>query len=199
MKQVLHLAAAAVLALAPAIASAQQGHTITYGRATVNFSQNFQQTLSSLGASLTDLNAVPLANGIGIFEATEGVVDLQTGVAELTTRGGYAVSAGGTFVKVQNLVVDLSNPLTPVVTGIFVINGTVIPRQPIFQLAVPPGTAIPLTPQNGVEILNGFPATLAPAAAATINSIFGGPVLQPNTPIGTVDFYAVLAATNGLL
>lgn len=194
MKLSLRLAAA-VLALAPVFAAAQQGQTIAYGRTTLHYSAGFQQTLGSLGLTVTDLYSNPLPGGTAVFPITEGVVDLQTGVGEVTSSGGNLFLSGANVIKLQNLVLDLSNPATPMITGIFVVNGLVLPREPIFNLQLPAGFTLPLTPQNGVEAVSGFGATLAPAAVATVNHLFGGDVLQNNIPVGTVDLYTVLAVS----
>ena len=199
MKSSLRLAAAAaVLTFAPVFAAAQQGQTIAYGRTTVHYSSSFQQILSTLGAPLTHPSEKPLIEGNAVFPITEGVIDVQTGIGELASSGGNIFTAGANVIKVQNFVVDLTNPVSPVVTGVFVVNGTVLARQPIFTLQLPSGFTLPLTPQNGVEIANGFTATLAPAAVGTINGIFGGPVFQPNTPVGTLDLFGVFAATGSI-
>lgn len=199
MKFFAKLVATAALSLVPALASAQQGHTIAYGRATINFSASFQQTLSNLGASLTDLNLHPFINGVANYQGTQGVIDLQSGIGEFNTNNGYAVSAGGALIQVQNLTFDFSNPSSPVVTGVFVINGTVQSRVPIFNVQVPSGFSLPFTATSGVAQLNGFTLTLAPAAANTINSTFGGPVLQANSNVGSANVYAVLAASGGII
>lgn len=195
MKSLLRLTGVAILALVPAFAGAQQAQTIAYGRTTVNLSSAFQQTIASMGATLTDLNSAPATNGSTVFPIATGVIDLQTGVGELISKGGYLITAGGTVIKIQDFIVDLSTPTSPVVTGVFVVNGTVMPREPVFQLQLPSGFSLPLTPQNGVEVATGFTATFAPAAASTINTVFGGPVIQANAFIGTVDFYGVLAVS----
>ncbi len=171
-----------------------QARTIVYGRTNIQFSGSFQQGLASLGATVTDLSGNALKDGSTLFRATTGVIDLQTAVGEVVHAGGYIVSAGGTTITIQNLILDTTNPAGPVFTGVFSINSTVQGRFPVFSPQPPAGFSLPLQPQQGTAQINGFSLTLAPAAASIINGVFGAEVLPAGTAIGTADVYTVLSS-----
>jgi hypothetical protein len=55
---------------------------------------------------------------------------------------------------------------------------------------------LPLPVQSGVLQVNGLILTLAPATASTLNTLFGGQVVQAGTNIGTANIYVVLSPNN---
>lgn len=181
----------AVLSLTSLSLSAQT-QSVVYGRTTVQFGAAFQQTLSGLGASVTDLQQNSLKNGSAVFVETGGAIDLRTAAAEILHTGGYIFTANGTVLKLQDLVIDATNPAAIAVTALLTVNNSLVGRLPFFLLQ-PPGLSLPLTPQSGVEAISGFTVTFAPAGANAVNSVFGGQFIQPGLAVGTADVYAVLA------
>ena len=91
-----------LLSAAACLPLSAQGKTIAYGRTTIHFNQNFQQMLSGLGASITDLNTNSLRDGAATFRVTSGVIDVQTAVGEVAHVGGYPISAGGATLVLKN-------------------------------------------------------------------------------------------------
>jgi hypothetical protein len=193
MKHVLAKFSVTALVTLASISLPAQTRTLVYGRTTVQFNSSFMQTLTGLGAVVTDLNQNSLKNGAVTFVVKEGSIDLQNAAGEVTHSGGYMISAGGAVLRIQNLVLDTTNGNAPVITGLYVVNDKLVGRLPIFSVQPPAGITLPLTPQTGIEQINGFGLTLAPAAATAINGVFGAQVLQAGTGIGTADVYTVLA------
>ena len=192
--KLLNIIGAFALASSAVFAAAQnETQTIVYGRTTVQFNAGFQQTLANLGATITDTNSAPLKNGSAIFTITEGAIDLKSAAGEVSHSGGYVVTIAGVSVKVLDLVLDTTTPTAPVITGLFVVNNAVLGRLPVFTVQIPSGFSLPLTPQNGVEQINGFGLLLAPGTANTFNTLFGAQVLQAGTSVGTANVYTVLA------
>ena len=192
MKMLKTFLAPAILSLASLSLSAQT-QSIAYGRTTIQFGASFQQLLSGLGASVTDLKQNSLKNGSVVFVETGGVIDLRTATAEISHNGGYIFTANGTALTAQDLVIDASNPAAITVTALLTVNNTFLGRIPFFLLQAP-GVSLPLTPQSGVETIAGFRVTFAPAGANAVNSVYGGQFVQAGAAVGTADVYAVFAA-----
>jgi hypothetical protein len=66
----------------------------------------------------------------------------------------------------------------------------------LFNIQPPAGFSLPLQLQSGVFQENGLILTLAPATATALNNVFGAPVVQAGTNIGTANAYVVFAPIN---
>ena len=188
------LSLTALLAVTPATMLAQT-ETVTSGHTTFS-SSPFLQYVASFGVTVTDLTGKPAQTNPVTFPVTEGALDLQTATGEIVNAGGYIFLGNGNSVRIQDLVLDSTNPATPGVTAIFVINGRLVGRLPLYQASAPAGFSLPLKPQSGIEQIRGLGLTLTKTAAATLNNalIITEPVLQPGSSAGTADVYAVLSS-----
>jgi hypothetical protein len=173
-----------------------QTPSVDFGRTTVQFSSNFASSLQGLGVVVTDLKNNPLQNNAITLRATGGAVDLTTSAGEVEHTGGLLFNASGTIIRVQNLVIDTSNPAAPVITAAFVVNDHFVTRLPVFNIQPPAGFTLPLQLQSGVFQENGLILTLAPATATALNNVFGAPVMQAGANIGTASAYVVFAPVN---
>lgn len=183
--------------LAPAAALVAQANsntnTIVYGRSTLQLNSSFIQGLQGTGAVLTDLSGAPLANNSFVFKISGGVFSLQSLVGEVDHVGGIVATANGVSLRMQNPILDLTHPQTPVVTAVFVLNNVYVGRIALFNLQVAGGTALSPVENSAIQVSN-FQTALAPAAAAYLSQNLGSTV-PANTPIGTTSVYAVFAAS----
>ena len=185
--------------LAPFALHAQTDNTV-YGHTTVAFSSAFTQQLSSFGVTITDLNGNPLPNGTLTLNTLQGVLDLQTAFGEVVFAGGYQVTAPGQTLRVQDLAFNIENATTAYISGVFVVNGSFVGRQPIFVVNQNPvGTvySLPLVPQNGILTFNGFSLGLSPYFISLVNGALGQPALNAGTQVGTSNVYAVVVPPPG--
>ncbi len=193
------LSLAAVVLFAPLALQAQTDNTIS-GHTTVAFNPAFAQQLSSFGITIADLNGNPLPNNTLTLNTLGGVLDLQTAFGEVEFSGGYLVTAQGQTLRVQNLAFSIENATTAFISGVFIVNGTFVGRQPIFTVnRNPVGTVytLPLQPQNGVLTFNGFSLGLSQVFVDLINGAVGQPALNAGTQIGTSNVFAVVAPPPG--
>ncbi len=198
-----HLLSKASLAMALActapIVLAQtpsQTPSVDYGRTTVQLNSGFVGSLQSLGAVVTDLQGNALQNNSVTVLATGGAVDLTTSAGDIEHTGGLRINVAGAVIRIQNFIIDTSNPTAPVITADFVANDHFTARIPLFNFQPPAGFSLPLHLTAGVLQENGLILTLAPATAATLNALFGAQVIPAGITIGTANVYVVFAAQN---
>jgi hypothetical protein len=187
------------LACTPSLVHAQspsQTPSVDFGRTTVQLSASFINSIQGLGAVITDLRNNPLQNNSFTVRATGGSLDLTNATGEIQHTGGLLVNAAGTIIRIQNFTFDTSNPTNLVITADYIVNDHFASRVALFSVQPPPTLTLPLQVQSGVLQLNGLVLSLAPAAASTLNSIFGGPVVQAGTNIGTANVYVVFSPGN---
>ncbi|MDT7815016.1 MAG: hypothetical protein QOJ42_4932 [Acidobacteriaceae bacterium] len=187
------------LACTPSLVHAQspsQTPSVDFGRTTVQLGSSFLNSIQGLGAVITDLRNNPLQDNSFTVRATGGAVDLTTSAGEIEHTGGLRVNAAGTILRIQNLTLDTSNPTNIVITADYIVNDHFASRVALFSVQPPPTLTLPLQLQSGVLQVNGMVLTLAPAAASTLNSIFGGPVVQAGSNIGTANIYVVFSPSN---
>jgi hypothetical protein len=187
------------LACTPSLVHAQspsQTPSVDFGRTTVQFSSSFLNSIQGLGAVITDLHSNALQDNSFTVRATGGAVDLTTSAGEVQHAGGLLVNAAGTIIRIQNFTLDTTNPTNPVITADYIVNDHFATRIALFNVQPPPTQTLPLQLQAGVLQVNGMVLTLAPAAASTLNTIFGGPVVQAGTNIGTANVYVVFSPNN---
>ena len=193
------LGVAAAVTFAPFALHAQTDNVV-YGQTTVALNSAFTQQLSAQGVTITDLNGNVLPNGTLTLNTLEGVLDLQTAFGEVFFSGGYQVTAAGQTIRVQDLAFSIENATTAYISGVFVVNGSFLGRQPIFTVnRNPVGTVytLPLKPQNGVIAFNGFSLGLSPYFINLINGAVGQSGLNAGTQIGSSNVVAVVVPTPG--
>jgi hypothetical protein len=181
------------LALAMTVAAkAQNTSTVEYGRSILVFNPSFTSGIASLGATLGGVGFSSVdSSGVIVFPVVSGAVDLQTGAGEVNHLGGISVIANGISMRLQNLALDTTK--TPVLTAMLVVNNKLVGRIPLFDLAIPAGTSLPLPTTVGVLQLNGFAVTFDATGASVINGIFGAQAVYGGMPVGSLNLYAVLS------
>jgi len=181
------------LALATTVAAkAQQASTVEYGRSILVFNPSFTGGIASLGAQLGGVGFSSIDNtGTIVFPVVSGSVDLQTGAGEVNHLGGISVNAEGISVRLQNFVLDTTK--APVLTALLIVNNKLVGRIPLWDVALPAGTTLPLPTTVGVLQVNGYAVTFDATGASIINGIFGAPAVYGGQPVGTLNLYAVLS------
>ena len=164
-------------------ASAQKTETIEAGRTTVALAPGFVSALESLDVTPGTVSPTRLHNGTVNFPVTGGAIDLDTAVSQILHSGGLTLTAGKTEVTLQSFIIDTTS--APVITGLASVDGKLLGRLPLFDLALPSGITLPLKPHDGRIILKGVEVTLDSTAAAALNSVFHVSAFQGGFKIGT--------------
>ncbi len=175
--------AALAMLVFPHIASAQKTEAIEGGRTTVTFSTGFVSALGSLGVTPGAVSPTRLYNGKVNFPVIGGAIDLDTAASQVLHSGALTLTAGQTRVALQNFIIDTTG--TPVITGLVSVDGKLVGRLPLFDLALPGGITLPLKPRDGQIILKGVGLTLDHTAAGALNSVFRVSAFKGGFGIGT--------------
>lgn len=179
--------AAPVVALAMLVSAnsafAQKTETIEGGRTTVALASSFVSALGSLGVTPGTVSPTQLYNGTVNFPVTGGAIDLDTAASQILHSGGLTLTAGQTKVTLQSFIIDTTS--TPVITGLVSVDGKLLGRLPLFDLALPSGITLPLKPYDGQIILKGVGVTLDSTAAGALNSVFHVTAFKGGFGIGT--------------
>lgn len=192
MKNILsRITAVCALALASLTLHAQSATTVEYGRAVINFDPGFLSAANSLGTQLGGVGFSNFTSGTLVLPTVGGIVDLQTARGEVNLLGGLSVNATSGQVRLQNFVLDTTG--NPMFTAMLVVNNRLVGRIPLFDLATPTGTTLPLQTTVGVLQINGYAVTLDPTGAAALNAAFGIQSIQGGVYVGTMNLYAVLS------
>jgi len=179
--------AAPIVALAMVLSAnnvfAQKTTTIEGGRTTVALSSGFVSALGSLGVTPGTVSPTHLRNGTVNFPVTGGAIDLDTAASQILHSGGLTLVAGQTRVTLQSFIIDTTS--APVITGLVSVDGKLLGRLPLFDLALPRGITLPLKPYDGQIILKGVGVSLDSAAAGALNSVFHVTAFKGGFGIGT--------------
>lgn len=179
--------AAPIVALAMLVsanyATAQKTETIEGGRTTVVLASSFVSALDSLGVTPGTVNPTRLYDGTADFPVTGGAVDLDTASSQILHSGGLTFTAGEIQVTLQSFIIDTTG--TPVITGLVSVDGKLLGRLPLFDLALPGGITLPLKPRDGQIVLKGVVVTLDRTAAGALNSVFHVSAFTGGFGIGT--------------
>jgi hypothetical protein len=141
----------AQVALAAALAILQTGaygqtKQMMFGTTTVNLSFAAVDALGSLGVSVAALGPGQLNGAIASFPITAGELDLMTAKGEIFHSGGLSFTAGGAVVELSNFTIDTT--AKPMLTGAVAVNGTLLGRLPLSDLALA-GITLPIEPASG--------------------------------------------------
>jgi hypothetical protein len=167
----------------PVLASADT-RPIVAGSTDVALDSSFLSALTSLGVTPSIEKPATLTGATAAFPVTDGEIDLDTAKAEIFHEGGLSLTAGSTTVKVFNYIIDTTGG-APVLTAAAVVNGTLVGRIPLFDLALP-SLALPLVPsKKDILSIGNIAVTLSSDAAAALNSAFGVTAFSAGFPIGT--------------
>jgi hypothetical protein len=165
------------------LASAQKTETIEGGRTTVALANSFVSALGSLDVTPGTVGPTRLYNGTVNFPVTGGAIDLDTTVSQILHSGGLTLTAGQTKVTLQSFIIDTTG--APVIKGLVSVDGKLLGRLPLFDLALPSGITLPLKPHDGRIILKGVGITLDSTAAGALNSVFHVSAFEGGFGIGT--------------
>lgn len=174
-----------------------QSQDVAYGRLTVNFSSSFQSSVASVGISVTDLNGNALLNGSTTFTGVGGALDVTTAAGELLHSGGYILTFGSNRVELSSPVIDTTNTLSPMISVLVIVNGSVLRRMPLFTLSAPPGFVTPLLTSAGTVQLTGILLSVAPQMATELNGLLGANVIPSGLAAGTETQYSVFSSYSG--
>jgi hypothetical protein len=164
-------------------ATAQKTETIEGGRTTVTLASSFVSALGGLGVTPGTVSPTRLIDGTVNFPITGGAIDLDTAASQILHSGGLTLTAGQTKVTLQSFIIDTTT--APVITGLVSVNGKLVGRLPLFDLALPTGITLPLKPHDGQLVLKGVGVTLNSTAAGALNSVFHVTAFKGGFGIGT--------------
>jgi len=149
------LATALALTLGMSVTSqvkAQAANQIFGGYTSITFNSSFVASTRESGIFISDLNGNPLPSAktpgelVDNLGTVSGVIDLDTGVTNVSFRGGFLINyVGRTAVRVENLVLRAGTEGSAI-TGDLTENGAFLGREEIFLVNQNPGLVLPLKP-----------------------------------------------------
>ena len=180
------LSAALGLALFAGAAQAAPTADFSRGITVVHPDPVFLGAAESLGVEVAPLKGRSLR-----FPIIAGSLDLESAAGEILHSNGISLSAGETVVELRNFAIDTANEAGPILTGLVVVNESVVGRVPLFDLGLPE-LSLPLEPRYRIGFLSlrGVDLTLTDAAAGALNAIFGVSDFAEGLPIGEASVYA---------
>lgn len=181
----------AMLCLTASMAFAQKTRTINYGLTTVRLSDTFTFAIKSLDVTAGTIEPTRIRDGVVGFPVVSGAIDLDTAAGNILHSGGLTLTAGETQVKLQSFIIDTTGS-SPAITGLVVVNGKLLGRLALFDLALPSGFSLPLDADHGVLQLKGVGVTLDAGAATALNGVFSVNAFAGGLNIGTADVFAIL-------
>ncbi len=197
----LTLAAAVTLTLGMSVTpqlKAQAANQIFGGYTSITFNSSFVASTRESGIFLSDLNGNPLPSATTPGELVDnlgtvsGVIDLDTGVTNVSFRGGFLINyVGRTAVRVENLVLR-ADKRGSAITGDLTENGAFLGREEIFVVNQNPGLVLPLKPVAGVLTLPTLSLGLSPRLIAQVAPIIGSQ-FTPATQVATASPIAVVS------
>lgn len=167
---VLTLAMLVAFATAGSTTFAQQTKTLDEGVTSVTLSSAFVDALTSLSVTPGTVAPTELEHGRVSFPVIGGALDLATAKGNILHSGGLTLNAGDNHVALQSFIIDTT--ATPVITGLVSVNGMLVGRIPLFDITLPPGFSVPLSPDGWVLQLKGVGLTLDPVAAMDLSGVF---------------------------
>ena len=125
--------------------------------------------------------------GIATFPITTGALELPK--AEIDHSGGLFFTDGNTRVVLSSFIID-TTPAQPILTGLVVVNSSIIARIPLFNVNL---SAITVTTKGKKVTISNAVLTLSKESAEAINYTFQPPApFTENFPVGT----ATIKVTN---
>jgi len=185
-------AVSTALALSAPLAIAAPTDPTDGGATTVELAPSFL-------AALTSLHVTPAAvfpghiysdkEGVfARFPITTGEIDLGTVKAEVDHSGGLSLTAGSTVVKLTDFIIDLTGT-TPVLTGLVIVDGSLLTRLPLFNLSLAHAT---VSAKDERVVVGDVAVTLTAGAASALNGVFKITALGEGLAIGTATVRARL-------
>jgi hypothetical protein len=191
MFSVTTLTAAAISVGAASTAVAAPTAGLLSGYTAVRLDAGFTAALTSLSVSLGTLPKSGVYQGQAYFPIVGGAIDLANAKGEIPHAGGLTLTAGATRVELSDFVIDTFGA-APVLTGLVVVNDSIVARIPLFDLVLPPGFAVPLTADRGRFItLSNVGVKLNATAATALNDVFKVKAFAGGFTIGTAKVQTV--------
>lgn len=159
------------------------------GSTTVTLSQQLVAAATSLNLSVSPISPAFGGGATFSFPIIAGTVDLANAKGEIIHGGGLRLSAGGTRVDLKNFIIDTTGA-QPVLTGVAVVNNSVVGRIPLFKLTLP-ALSLPLPSRTSFLFIPNVNLRLTAQAAAALNQSFGVTAFTENFPVGTAQVQAV--------
>lgn len=161
------------------------------GYTAVKLDSGFTAALASLKVSLGTLPRSGVHEGQAYFPIVGGAIDFANAKGEIPHAGGLTLTAGSTRVELSDFVIDTFDA-KPVLTGLVVVNDSILDRIPLFDLTLPPGFTVPLVPERGrILKLSDVGVKLNATAAGALNSVFKVTAFAGGFTIGTAKVQAV--------
>lgn len=197
MKSIAKNLALAVLVLVSTTAFAQKTTTIDSGKTTVTLSTTFVEALSKLEITPGTVDPTRLFNGTVDFPVTGGAIDLDTAKGNILHSGGLTLTKNNTVVTLQSFIIDTTGS-QPQITGLVSVNGTLLGRLPLFNVALPSNFSLPIKPAEFLSLaavqIEGAELTLTSTAAGALNNVFNTEEVPANLNIGTADVLLIASS-----
>jgi hypothetical protein len=191
-KHMMKFALAIALTLASTTTFAQTTVTALLGSTNVALSSTFLNALSSLKVTPGVVYPTILLGTTVNFPIGSGALDLTSAKGNLDHQGGLTLTAGKTTVAIQDFLID-TTASTPVITGLAIVNGELVGRITLFDLAFPSNFKKPIKLVDNVFLnLSSITVTLDGEAASTLNSVFNTTGFKEGLSIGTASVRAVM-------
>lgn len=185
------LTAAAISIGVASTATAAPTAGLLSGYTAVKLDAGFTAALTSLSVSLGTLPKSGVYQGQAYFPIVAGAIDLANAKGEISHAGGLTLTAGETRAELSDFVIDTFGA-TPVLTGLVVVNDSIVGRIPLFDLILPPGFAVPLTADRGRFItLSNVGVKLNATAATALNGVFKVTAFAGGFTVGTAKVQTV--------
>jgi len=182
------LLAALALSALTATAAAAPTAQVAGGATIVRFSDTFLGAAEALSVAIGVEQSARLFGRFGVFPIPAGALDLESLAGDVLHAGGVSLTAGPTEVELLSFVIDTTSLAfgneaedQPVLTGIVVVNGDVLGRVPLFNLAL---NQLPQVTRSGRVIIRDVDVTLTATAADALNGVFGITDFFEGLPIG---------------
>ena len=181
------------------------------GRTCVQLDAGFAEALESLEISLGLIEPAAVRRGRVCFPIVGGGIDLTDLRGEISHTGGLAliqeangdevngdetaeekVTEDGTTVELINFIIDTTNSATPVLTGLVILDGSLVARLPLFDLDL---SEAKIRQKYRRLSIRNVGLTLTEAAAEALNGVFfpdEDPVFEGGLPIGVAKVSAYL-------
>lgn len=160
------------------------------GSTTVALSPVLLNALGSLHVTPSRQFPGELSGATARFPIPTGQIDLASLHGEIVHSGGLNLKAGNTTVTLSDFVIDTTGS-APVLTGLVSVNGDVVVRLPLFNIALTQTPAIKNYGVAGQVIISGAALSLTSQAASALNQAFGVTAFSQGIPIGTATINAL--------
>lgn len=150
------------------------------------------------GSAVTVGSVVPgvVVDRYAVLPVVGGGFDLGTAQGEILHAGGLSISAANGSLIFQDFI--LSTADAPILSGLVVLNGAVVGRFPLFELAFPADFELPVSlAADGTLSLTGLEVSLTAQAATALNRVFAVTTFHEHFVIGTAAVSSITASVSG--